>query len=337
MDLLTLRQVRERLWVNGLPADGGPSSYRDADDQQISDWNLRLNRVIQTFFEKIVVARTYRTVDVPIYGGQFTLPREVRSALLVTLLGEDDVPCAPVFIYSRFHQFAQCCSTCNPGRPVQPLDENAQTFRIPSGNFRLRVTSTEANGVYQLIGGRDTDSDEYFDSVELAITNGSATTAREWSTLPRFVKPVTNVACEVYSVDDDDAATLIAVHAPGETNPAYQRYSAPQWSEEPAARVLTRLCYVALSADTDIVYPSSYRALQRGLMALRYDDNGDDERADKAWQDALDAIDSDKQLLEGEAQVPLMRAMPGFGCADMPSNGGWPAFYPWSGGNYYGD
>lgn len=337
MELLTLSQVRSQLWVNGLPADSGPSNYLDATEAQIADWNLRLNQVVQRFMEQMVPARTYRTVDVPIFGGQFTLPRECRSALQVRLLNEDGCPCGSVFIYSRFHQFAQCCNANGLNcRPVQPLTENAQTFRVPTGTFRLRVTSTEPNGLYELFGGRDADGNEYFDSVEVDIVNGSTTTTREWTELPRFLKPVTNVACEVYSVDADDVATLIAVHAPAETSPAYQRYSAPQWNEEATARVLTRLCYVKLSADTDIVIPSSYGALKRGLMALRYEDNGDDDRAQIAWQQALALIDSDKQLLEGEAEVPIMRSMPGFGCADMSSNGGWPAFYPWGGQGYYG-
>ena len=300
-------------------------------------WIGRLNRVVERFFTKMCIARTYRRIDVPIYNGQFTLPRDVRSVLQIALLNEDQIPCSPLFIYSRFHQFAQCCADCGNGAAyVQPINENAQTFRVPTGPFKLRCISTQANGSYQLIGGKDTNDDEYFDSVTLAITSGTTTTAREWNYLPRFVKPTTNVACQIYSVDSAGEQTLIAVHAPGEENPAYQRYSAPQWGEEPAARVLTRLCYVKLVADTDIVIPSNYGAIQLGLQALRYEDVNDWDRANAAWAQALQIIDEDKQFLEGEAEVPLMRSMPGFGCADMASNGGWPAFNPWGTGGYYG-
>lgn len=310
MELFTLRQVREQLWANGLPGEGGPSSYADATAQEIESWNLRLNRVIQTFFEMMVPARTYLRVDLPIYDSQFTLPRECRGALEVMALDNNGLPCSPLLVYSRFHQFAQWCPNACPCGPIQPISENAQTFRIPEAPFRLRVTSTEANGSYTFYGGKDENEDELFDSVQVAITNGSATSTREWSTLPRMAKPVTNVACEVYAVDASNVATLIAVHAPNEINPAYQRYSAPQWEDEPAVRVLTRLCYVKLTADSDVVIPSSWRALSRGLMALRYEDNGDDDRAETAFNKAVQLIDSDKQLLEGEAEVPFINAMP---------------------------
>lgn len=335
-ELLTVAQVRNELWVAGLPADSGPSNPQQASAVEMDTWLGRLNQVVERFITEMVAARTYRRIDVPIYDGQFTLPRDVRSCLQVSLLNEDQFTCSPLFIYSRFHQFAQCCGECGATGFVQPISENAQTFRVPTGPFKLRCISTQANGSYQLIGGKDTSDDEYFDLVELAITNGTTTTTREWNTLPRFAKPVTNEPCFIYGVDSDGEQTLIAVHAPGEENPAYQRYSAPQWGDEPAARVLTRLCYVKLVADTDIVIPSNYGALKLGLQALRYEDVNDWNRANAAWAQGMQLIDKEKQLLEGEAEVPLMRLMPGFGCADMASNGGWPAFNPWGTGGHYG-
>ena len=333
MELLTLAQVREQLWKKGVP-DGTsdfPSNYADASESNIMAWNARLNRVVERFFTLMNPARCYRRIDVPIYHSQITLPRDVRSLLQITLLNEEECPCSPLFIYSRFHQFAQCCPECSGCHPVQPLSENAQTFLDPSGEFRLRVTSTQANGQYELFGGKDANGDEYFDSVTLAITNGSTTTSRVYTTLPRMLKMETNVACEVYSVDNSNVATLIAVHAPAETSPAYQRYAVPCNQEGWAARVLTRLCYVKLRADTDIVIPSNYGALGLGLQALRYEDVNDDERAATHWDNALQLIDSDKQMLEGEAEVPVFRGMRGYGCSDMASNG-WP--YGYVGGGF---
>lgn len=327
-DLISLKQARERLWTKGLPADSGPSDISQADETDYIRFNDRLNMVVERFFSSIISARSYRKINVPVYDGQFTLPRDVKSALQVTLLDEENRGCCPLFIYSRFHQFAECCDECNDCRPVQPISENAQTFRVPEAGFRLRVTSTQDNGNYTLIGGTDTSDDEYSDSVTLEITNGSATTTREWNTLPRMVKPVTNKACEVYAVDADNVATLIAVHAPGETNPAYQRYSCPTNQEGFAARVLTRLAYVRIAGDDDIVIPSNYGALGLGLQALRYEDVSDWDRANAVWAQALSLIDSDKQLLEGaEAQVPIVRNMMGFGCSDQATNG----WGPWGG------
>lgn len=342
MELLTLAQVRSQLWTKGLPADSGPSSYLDASSENIQTFNDRINRVLERFFSQMNVARCWRRIDVPIYDSTITLPRDVRGLFQITLLNEDNQACSPLFIYSRFHQFAQCCGSSGACSPVQPISENAQTFRDPEEGFKLRIKSTQANGDYEFFGGKDADDDEYFDSVTLAITNGTTTTTRVWNTLPRMAKPETNMACEVWSVDNTTGdETLIAIHAPGEKNPAYQRYSVPTNEEDWAARVLTQLCYVRIVADSDIVIPSNYGALGMGLQALRYEDVNDWERAAASWAEALRLLDSDKQMLEAtEAQIPIMRGMPGFGCSDMQTNGwsfgygGWGVGY---GNGYYGN
>lgn len=341
MELLTLLQVRSQLWTKGLPADTGPSSYLDASAENIATFNERLNRVLERFFSQMNVARCWRRIDVPIYDSTITLPRDVRGLFQIALLNEDELACSPLFIYSRFHQFAQCCGSGGACSPVKPINDNVQTFRDPEEGFRLRVKSTQANGSYQLFGGKDTDDDEYFDSVALLITNGTTTTTREWNALPRMLKPETNVACEVFSVDSANVETLIAVHAPGETSPAYQRYSVPTNEDGWAARVLTQLCYVKIAADTDVVIPSNYGALGMGLQALRYEDVSDWDRAEKSWADALNLLDRDKQMLDAtEAQIPIMRGMPGYGCSDMATNGwsfgygGWGVGY---GNGYYGN
>lgn len=318
MQLLTLLETRQTLWSFANQT----TAYASATTQEKADADTRINRVIQRFFEQIRPARTYRRIDVPIYNNQITLPRDTESLLGVKIVNSDNVSFSPLYIYSRFHEFAETDFWWpTSGSPVaRPLTELAQTFIDPDAGFYLRSKATAGSGTnYTLFGGTDTTDNELFDSVTLAITNGTNTTTRQWNTLPRIVKDSTTVGVQLYAVDGSGTETLIAIHAPGETTPAYQRYQIPVTSDGDIARVLTRLCYVRLVADTDIVFPSSLGAIQHGLQALQYEEVNDVNNAESAWQKALALIDTGKELLEGEAEIPSLRAQPGFACSGIPN------------------
>lgn len=317
MNLTTLSAARSALWQYGP----NPVSYASSTSAQKTAWDARANRVVERYLGMMKPSHTMRRCNVPIYDSAITLPRHLQSLLGLKLVNAENCPCHPLAIYSRFHEFSQvgagggCCSS-----GVYPLSETVQTFRDPSAGFRLRAKSTTgAAGSFTLIGGRDTDWDEYFDSVTLAISDGTTTTSREWNSMPRIVKPVTTPGVELYSVDDDDEETLIAIYAPAETNPAYQRYRVPECGSAVAALVLSRLTYVEATADTDILYPGNLGALQMGLQALNYEDRNDFERSEDYWQRGLRIIDMNKTEFEGDAQIPSINAVPGFGASAVPN------------------
>lgn len=318
MNLLTLAEAREELWKFG----NFSSSYVESTAEEKAAWDRRLNRVVQRFFETMKPARTFRRIDITIYDDTITLPRECEGLFGCVPLTTEGYRCNPLFIFSRFHEFAESGNyTC--GKPVaQPLTENAQTFRDPEASFYLRAKGISGSGQnYTFIGGTDADDDEYFDSVELQITNGTTTTTRVWNTLPRIHKEETDEPVELYSVDTTTGdETLVAVHAPGETSPAYQRYSVPDWGDTVTqARCLTRLCYVKLIADKDIVIPSSYGAIQLGLQALQYEEVNDWDNAAASWDRAMQIIDSGKESVEGDAEIMSIRSQRGFACDGIPS------------------
>jgi len=316
MNLITLAQAREELWDKGNATTSFDQSTNDEQDA----WDRRLNRVVQRFFETRNIARTYRRVDLPIYSGTITLPRDVESLLGIKIISSEECASAPLYVYSRFHEFAEVLPLRSCAPVAQPISEIAQTFRDPEAGFKLRIKGTESNGgTYKFFGGTDADDAQFLDSVELSITNGTTTTTRVWNTMPRLLKSESDNSVELYAVDSDSNETLIAIHAASETTPAYQRYAVPDVGDEYVARILTRLCYVKISADTDIVIPSSFGALQLGLQALRYEDVNDWGNAEKAWAKALDLIDSAKGQLEGAAEIPAVRSVPGFGCANIPT------------------
>lgn len=317
MNLIALKDARAELWAKGI-ADGATSVYEGSTEAERAAWDRRLNQVTERFLEMLSPARTYRRIAVPIYDNQLTLPRQAQGLLGIRILDSDEQPGNPLYIYSRFHEFAESGHSAICAPIAQPLTETAQTFRDPEAGFKLRAKSTASNGQsYTLSGGTDTDDDEYFDDVTLEITNGTTTTTREWNTLPWLTKDVTDKGVSLYAVDDDDAETLLAVHGPGETSPAYQRYSTPSVTDGTVARILTRLCHVPVRDDNEIVYPSSYGALKLGLQALRYEDVNDWDNAKAAWREAVSLVDSGKQQLEGEAELMTYRAVPGFGCGGI--------------------
>lgn len=317
MGLLSLLNVREALWQYG--ATNVP--LVSATTAQKSAFDLRVNQVVERFLEEMKPRNTLRRVNVPIINGMITLPRNLETVLGMKLVNENNCACGPLLIYSRFHEFAHpgapgCCS--NPG--VYPLSETVQVFQDPTPYFKLRITSTVTSGTVTFIGGRDTDGDEYFDSVSLNITNGTTTTTREWATMPQIQKSATTVGVEMYSVDTVSSdATLVAVYAPGETIPAYRRYKVPNYDGYNMALVHGKLAYVPVTGDTEIVYPGKLGALKLGLMALNYEDKNDFDRADGYWSRALSALDNDRQELDGDASIPVFRVNPGFMAGDIPN------------------
>lgn len=323
MNLLTLGTVREALWGSGPGLN--PYATRTADD--IAAFDEAINQVIEVYMRRVKPAMLYRRFQLPIYDDMITLPRGLQSLLGIKLVNENNCACGSLALYTRFHEFAQMGAGCGllgsgcGNGPVSPISETAQTFRDPQSTFTLRVKSTVTAGTIEFIGGYDTDWNEYFDSVSLSITNGEATTTREWpaGSFPRIHKDETTVGVELYSVDSDGEETLLAVYAPSETDPAYQRFSVP--CQRPStfqyARILSRLTYERVSADTDIVFPNQKKALKMGLLALNYEDKNDKARADEYWSDGLAAIDYDKDEFEGDAAIPLIDAVPGFGASNV--------------------
>lgn len=322
MNLLTLLSARRQLWQQG----NSTVALSVATQAQIDAFNERLSQVSDRFMGQMKPAMLYRRVQVPIYDQSVTLPRGLQSLLGIKPVNDNNCACSPLAMYTRFHEFAQLGAGngmwgCGCGAGVFPIADTAQTFRDPQPGFTLRVTSTATLGTVEFIGGYDPDWNEYFHSETVNIINGSVTTTRQWGGMPRIVKSETAVAAQLYSVDTTSStATLIAVYAPSETNPAYQRYSLPHFpSNVNVARILSRLTFEPLTEDTDIVIPNRVGALKMGLIALNYEDKNQGETADDYWARGLHIIDLDKQEYEGDAEIPLIDAAPGFGCGNIPN------------------
>lgn len=210
----------------------------------------------------------------------------------------DDV-CHPFQLYSEFHTFAGCggyyydpsyygwswIGTC-ASRPLTLVNDNAQTFVIPTGTYTIRCVGNEAaNPGLTLTGGFDENGNEILGEVSLPITTGTTETTQQYTDLPEFSKVSTTYAVNIYSVDTTTSvATLIAVYAPGETVPTYRQYSVGSTAlDGKSVRTICKLGFETAIVDNDLVIPGNLGALKLGLQALQFEDKIDPANAGIYW------------------------------------------------------
>lgn len=319
MNLFTLSDLRPILWKYS-PIDKIP--YPQATQAMKDKFDGYINQVCERLLGRMKPRYTMRRVNVPVYDGSLTVPRELDGIDGIEMVTEDNCPCHPLQIYSRFHEWAHPTGCCCSGI-VFVLSDMVQVFRDPSPGdegFYLRVKATEeTQSTMTFYGGYNTDWDQMFGSTELDIISGTTTTTQAWTSMPRVQKPVTEAMVELYSVDvATDEETLLAVYAPGERIPAYKRYKVPDWNGFPLARIFGKLAFNEVTADSDIPIPNNIGALKAGLQALSYEDAADMERSDMLWARALSILDEERAEAE-DAELPSFRVADDFGCGNIPS------------------
>lgn len=316
MNLLTLLQARQTLWSYGSPV-----AYATATNAQKLEWDGKLNRVIERIIGECKPRHTLRRVNIPIYNGMVTLPRQFGAVYGIRVI--NGCCACPLLIYTRFYEAFHCSACGDPsacGGGAIPATDIAQTFKVPSAGFRLKVVVPDASGDegdMTLIGGRDENWDEYFDSATLTMSNAGDTTTRIWNSIPQIQKEVTSHYVELYGVDAANVETLIAVYAPGETVPAYPRYMIEGAGSSTMVQALCKLAFVPVSADTDIVYPSNYGALEKGMAALDRDSKADYQLGLGLWQEAQRILDNDRREFDGDGTFPTVHWPMGYGAGDI--------------------
>jgi hypothetical protein len=312
MNLLTLGQVRERLWTY----TNAQVSYASASATQLADATFRINQVCERFLTEGKWKYSLRRITLPIEDGYITLPRNFETILGIQLQTAS-LCCAVSQVYTRFHEFAHgytgCCST-----GTYPISETAASFLTPTAPFTLRVKSTVSEAkTITFYGGYDTNDDEFFGGDTVTIINGTANGTRTYNSMPPtggIQKEVTTVPVELYSVTDG-VETLIAVYGPYETVPAYKKYKVPDFNSTfTTAIVLGKLAFIEAVNTYDIIVPSHWGALKLGLKALRSEDTEEDDMADQDWQRAYNLLNNQVTEAEGDNEFPIMKFQAGFGC-----------------------
>lgn len=330
--MLDLESARPALWKH---ASAVPYSTASAGD--IADFDSKLNQVVERFFTLGTWRNMWRRLNLAVYDCRLTLPRGLDTCRQVASCG------GVTPIYSQFHRFVGF------GLPVSPLDgagwfsglrlvdENAQTFRIPTGTFTLRAVATEVNAAgFTLIGGFDANENELFGEITLAFVNGAANGAQHYTQLPRIEKAVTANPVLLYAVDVTTAvATLIASYAPGETQPAYRQYSVAGITTEdpvtdpPVVSAICKLGFVPAVSNNDLITPANIGALRLGLMALQFEEKVDPANAALFWgpnfpertgkmHGAIDLLDSELEELQA-SETQTFNFSTDFACGSVHS------------------
>lgn len=318
MNLYTLSEIRTLLWrYSPIPK----TPIATATNAQKELFNNYLNQVCERLLGRFKPRFSMYRVNVPIYNYMITIPRELDGIDGIELVNENNCPCVPLQIYSRFHEWATRAANCCCSSAVFVLSDTVQVFQDPSpGNdgFQLKVVSTEPDTPDMLFkGGYDADWNQIFATETLAIGNGSFTTTTIWKSMPQIQKPVTDNLVELYSVDVETAEeTLIAVYAPGERIPAYKRYRLPECRTAVFARVFGKLAYNEVTADNDIPVPQALGALKAGLQALAYEDAADMQRSDLLWNRAYAILNEERAEAE-DAEEPILKVSSTFGCGNV--------------------
>lgn len=276
----------------------------------------------------------WKKLTLAVYDNTLTIPRGFDTCHKVESCG-GSFP-----LYSQFHRFAGYGLSCDSVYPIhycagglKLIDENAQTFRIPTGTFTLRAVATEisAEGL-TFIGGFDQNSAELFGDITLALVNGTANGSQQYTQLPQIQKAVTTNAVSLYAVDTTTAvATLIAVFAPGETIPVYRKYAiagaCSSTTDTPLVSAICKLSFVPAISANDIVVPSHIGALRLGLMAHRFEERVDPVNGQLYWgpnhpeqtgkmYGAVDLLDSELREIQA-AEQPIFNVSPDFACGGI--------------------
>lgn len=285
-------------------------------------------QVVERFFTLGTWRNMWRRLDLAIYDCRLTIPRGFDTCRQVAICNGSSAP-----IYSQFHRFAAYGVSVDPvldgGNWVaglRLLDENAQTFRIPSGTFTLRAVASEVSAEgFTFVDGFDADGNEIFGETTLAFVDGTSDGTQQYTKLPHIQKAITTSPVRLYAVDvDSGEATLIASYAPGETIPSYRQYSAAGFvSGNPTATdsptVVSAICKLGFAPSVsanDLVIPSLVGALKLGLQALSYEDRTDPKNSEIYWKNAVGLLDAELQELQASEQ-PSIAFSPEFGCGSV--------------------
>lgn len=315
--MLDLESARRALWKYGSNVP-----YATASANDIGDFDFKLMQVVERFFTLGTWRNMWRRLNLAIYDNTLTLPRGLDTCRQIASCG------GVTPIYSQFHRFVGFGLAFDPldtagwYNGLTLIDEQAQTFRTPTGTFTLRAVATEVNDDgFTFVGGFDENDSELFGEITLAFVNGAANGTQEYTQLPRIEKAVTTNPVLLYAVDTTTAeATLISSFAPGETQPAYRQYSiagvASETDDPPVVSAICKLGFILAVSSNDLIIPGNIGALKLGLMSIQYEDKTDPANAKIYMANAIALLDAELEELQA-AEMPAIHFSPDFACGNV--------------------
>lgn len=252
-------------------------------------------------------------LDYPSTTGFVTLPRRWESVVA------DRITFNAAPVYGRYHEF----SSSGPryftnlewklGCLIDQGEFPTQEYQAEALPIRLTIASALDAGETVRLYGVDANGDVIFDSdgvegVEYTTIFPSVTTS-ESILLTNVVKPIFNSTLTVSSVDGA-TVTALSTYEPTEINPLYRRYKVGTYDVrsdgEPVVRVLVKRRFIPLINETDIVFPSSIRALRFAMNACKLEAGGWDEVTDSKgyWDACFEELNKSLRQYRGAVRTP---------------------------------
>lgn len=208
------------------------------------------------------------------------------------------------------------------GRGIQDLGDGFTCFQdiLEPSYLRVITETAETNPTNVLFRGVDQNGNEIFSgsgsgtSIGVSLNVGASTTTQTtqiFGASPSIVqKPVTFGPLNLYAVSvATGVATLISIFAPADTSPGFRRYAlgglyqqrGSQQIPYTTVHAIAKRRFVPVVALSDEVIPGMVTAIEKGLFGRRYDLQGDIEKANSYWENAIHLLNSELSEYNGAA------------------------------------
>jgi hypothetical protein len=307
---ITLGEARQQLYASIVPS---------LDNQANVD---RFNSYLNLAQERLINSGKWNGTILPVRfyspSGMITLPRRFTSALAAKWskdTGNGRNASGPIKIRNGWFTYLTPISDLWTASYwprygynetfFDDLGDGFVTFANPTyDTFTLKVEIENAGdeGRQVVIKGKDENNNDV--TINISLSDPSATSAQVFKSITFFQKPITNGAVNLYAVSGVDEEQIGAYEST-ETTASYHRYAVPN---EPTINYLDVLCkirFVPCVYDTDEVIVSNLGALKNMLTSLRFEDEADLERSEMFFMKALQLLNGESREIRGGSQWKL--------------------------------
>lgn len=314
---LTLQEARNQLY--------GAGTLNLNSQENIAQFDQRLNLVQERFINEGKWAGTMQPIRFWAFSDEVvTLPRQFVSALAVKFIKDGCRQAASIqnqwYSYMNYgpwyFDFNNWPSYGYSRNVVDHGDGYVSFIDSPYEQYYLRFTiaSSEDDGKEVIVKGEDQDHMPIFNQQDtrayegliVELDSSPVTTTQVFTRFTFFQKPITSDWVYIDAVDVvTGGVTRIGNYEPSETTPSYHRYRLGCTENVDYVEMICKRRYVPALVETDEVYPANLGALQMGLMAVTYLQQGDPARYSVHMQGAYDLLNGEMKEERGGAQFNL--------------------------------
>jgi len=272
-------------------------------------------------------------IQVTVHRGIVTMPRMVGSVRALNLCHRNIPIFGDWYRFLPYHWKGDQCLGSWIGwmadSPVMTMYGNSPTYApiptktcvlkmigIPDDDGKvIQVFGTDENGL-QL--QTDNGDGTYSDGISFTLAQPFVVGSQFIGQITRVIKPITQSYVQCYALDTSTGdATQIANWEPSLTNPSYAQYKLNVPHCDPTvtttAIALIKIKFVPALVDSDVVQVPNLSAIKLMFQAIRLEEAGNDDDAQKKIIKAVRELNLQLQDDMQEDQIPIV--VNGFGTA----------------------